>query len=75
MRSKKLAHGRAGGRPRSLELRSSQREGGQMATKNRGGWKTCSRGHKYRGTGPCPICWPSGRVKRGTASRRRQEDV
>ena len=25
--------------------------------------KICSRGHKFKGSGPCPVCWP-GRLKK-----------
>jgi len=37
-----------------------------MATASNNGWKTCSRGHKFRGPG-CPVCWKGNKKSaRGT---------
>jgi hypothetical protein len=40
-----------------------------MAKANAGGWKTCNRGHKYRGPDPCPLCYPGSR-KVSTSKRK-----
>lgn len=35
---------------------------------NRMTQKTCSRGHKYKGSGRCPVCWPGRLRKKVTAA-------
>ena len=60
--------------PRRWTLSLTRRETA-MNKPNRGGWKTCSRGHKYRGPGPCPICRPGKAPKHATAESQVQSPL
>ena len=37
--------------------------------------RTCSRGHRYAGPGPCPICWPGSRRKNLTSKKSKDVDA
>ena len=43
----------------------------RKATGSPGGWKTCTRGHRHRGAGPCPKCWPASRRRTSTGRKER----